>query len=243
MKRVFDALFTAVALLLSIPTVLILVSWNAIPGDKMYPLKSGLEDAVILVFSGTPLLPEVSMKFTDRRLNEATVLLSKKGSTVGYELLVAEAKQTQTYIAKKSDSESSVQFSKNIDGYKKEIEKKKIEVKAEIAAKSNNQPTTVINNYYTTNVVVPSAAPTPTEKPVSVTIPSTTSTQTTSQEVVVNRPVTVVIQEEDLSVVLQNLENTETELNAIQQEVEHDNKDNKKGNENKDGNPQGNNNN
>lgn len=210
MKRVFDVLFTAVALLLSIPTVLILVSWNAIPGDKTYPLKSGLEDAVIFVFSGTPLVPEVSMKFTDRRLNEATILLAKKGSTVGYNLLVSEAKQTQAYIVKKDDDQSGIQFSKNIDGYKKEIEKKKVEVKAEIAAKANSQ---------TTTVVAPSAIPTPTEKPVSITIPETTPTQTNGQTVVINRPETVVIQEENPEVVLQNLESTESELTAIQEEV------------------------
>lgn len=210
MKRVFDVLFTAVALLLSIPTVLILVSWNAIPGDKTYPLKSGLEDAVIFVFSGTPLVPEVSMKFTDRRLNEATILLAKKGSTVGYNLLVSEAKQTQAYIVKKDDDQSGIQFSKNIDGYKKEIEKKKVEVKAEIAAKANSQ---------TTTVVAPSAIPTPTEKPVSITIPETTPTQTNGQTVVINRPETVVIQEENPEVVLQNLESTESELAAIQEEV------------------------
>jgi len=207
-KRIFDALFTAITLLLAIPTILILVSWNAIPGDKMYPLKSGLEDAVILVFSGTPLIPEVSMKFTDRRLSEATSLLSKEGSSVGYDLLVAEAKQTQVYIAKKSDIQTGDQFNKNIDEYKKEIEKKKIEVRAEIQTNSAAQNAVTT----TTNVPVPLQT-------VSVKIPQTSTTQTTGQVVVVNKPEVVVIHEEDPVEVLQKLEDTEIKLEVIQQEV------------------------
>src|SRR5258706_1549629 len=221
MKRVLDALFTAIVLLLAIPSTLILASWNAIPGDKMYPVKSGLEDAVIFIFSGTPLLPKVSMKFTDRRLNEATVLLSKKGSTVGYDLLVAEARQTQNYIVQKSDVQSGIQFSKNIDGYKKEIEKKKVEVRAEIAAKTKTQTgnTSTSTSGSTSNTTIATPIPTPTPESVSITVPETTTTQVTGNTIVVNTPQVVVIQEEEPTEVLQKLEDTENQLDEINKEV------------------------
>jgi len=245
MKRVFDALFTAVALLLFIPTVLILVSWNAIPGDRLYSLKSSLEDGVILIFSGTPFLPKVSMKFTDRRLNEATVLLSKKGSTVGYDLLVAEAKQTQNYIIKKDDAQSSVQFSKNIAGYKKEIEKKKIEVRAEIQAKAAGQPAaTNVTNVYTTNIytTAPTAnpytvpTPIPTGETVSLTVPETDTTQVTGDTaVVVNKPEVVVIKDETPEEQYQTLLNTDAQLDEINTEVTSHKFHNSSGNGNSNG--------
>ncbi len=201
-RRVFDALLTAVALILSIPTILILISWNAIPGDRLYPLKSGLEDITLLLFSGTPLVPEVSMKFTERRFNEATTLLSKRGSSVGYSLLLAEAQQTQSYIVKKKDGASGTQFIQNIEEYQQEIGKKK----AELLVEAQPEPA--------------SQLPAPTEQPVVINLPDSSVSQTTGQEIIVNKPETVVIREENPEEVLQSLVAAETELENIKQEVE-----------------------
>lgn len=220
MKRFLDALFTAMALVLAIPTLLILISWNAIPGDRLYALKTGLEDVVIVVFSGTPLVPEVSMQFTDRRFNEATALLSKKGSTVGYELLVAEAQQTQGFMTEKKDSTGSVKFVQNIETYKKEIQKQKVQVQAQIdsgqetpVTQSNAAPT-VINIATPIPVVAP--VPSASEAPAAP----------VSQTVTVTVPTQVVITHEDPHEVLQHLDEAEQHLNQIQQEVEHEHNNN-----------------
>jgi vacuolar-type H+-ATPase subunit H len=214
-KRGLDAIFTALVLIFAIPTTLILVSWNAIPGDRLYQLKSGLENSVLLVFSGTPLVPEVSMKFTDRRIGEATKLLDQKGSTVGYDLLIANARQTQNYIVQKSDIQAATKFDENIDNYQKEIEKKKVEVKAEIQTDAQSQvsapatqvpvtlPQTVIPTSGTTTVSDNSNTPTP-------------------QTVVLNVPQTVTITDEKPVEVLQKLEETQEELEKIREEVKND---------------------
>ena len=216
LKRFLDSLFTVVVLLLAVPTTLILISWNAIPGDGLYPLKSGLENIVMAAVSGTSLAPKVSMKFTDRRIGEATKLLDQKGSTVGYDLLVANARQTQNYIVEKNNIQAGTQFSQNIDGYKKEIEKKRVEVRAEIQLESPSQTTTT-----PIATPVPLVAVTPTPEPVSVSvnIPEPTVNQTTGQTVTVNVPQTVVITEENSTEVLHKLDDTENELNQIQEEI------------------------
>ena len=146
------------------------------------------------------------MKFTDRRLSEATTLLSSEGSTIGYDLLVAEAKQTQVYIARKSDIQTGDQFNKNIDAYKLEIEKKKVEVRAQIAANSGDP-----------NTPVPTTPPV--AEAVSVRIPQTSTIQTSGQIIVVNKPEAVVIHKENPVEVLQKLEETEVKLDVIQKEV------------------------
>lgn len=222
LKRFLNSLFTAVVLMLAVPTTLILISWNAIPGDGLYPLKSGLENIVMAAVSGTSLAPKVSMKFTDRRIGEATKLLDQKGSTVGYDLLVANARETQNYIVEKNDISAGVQFTKNIDNYKKEIAKKKVEVTAEIQAGTPSQATVSTGALTPTPTSIPTpviATPTPEPVSVSVNVPEQTVNQTTGQTVTVNVPQTVVITQENPTEVLQKLDDTENKLNQIQEEI------------------------
>lgn len=211
MRRLFDGLITAIALIFFVPTTLVLASWNAIPGDGLYSLKTSLENTTLLILSGTPFVPEVSMKFTDRRLGEATALLDKKGSTVGYDLLIANAKQTQVLIAEKNDTVSAAEFSKNIDDYKKQIEKTKVQVASEVQTQPN-QPTgqTATPAPIAT---VPPAAPPPA-------VGNSGTQNPPAQTVVINVPQTVSIQHEDPQAVLQKLNDTENQLNTIQAEVE-----------------------
>jgi len=228
MKRFLDALFTAMALVLAIPTLLILISWNAIPGDRLYSLKTGLEDVVLVVFAGTPLVPEVSMQFTDRRFNEATALLSKKGSTVGYDLLIAEAQQTQTYITEKNDDQSSVKFTENIEVYKKEIQKEKIRVQAQID--SGQETPASAPNPVPVVISVPTPTPVVPNEPVA-NVPQTEMAPA-SQTITVTVPTQVVITQENPVVVLQNLQRVEEQLDEIQQEVEEEHNDNSQNNNN-----------
>lgn len=215
-KRVLNALFTAIAITFILPTTLILVSWSAIPGDKLYSLKSGLEDVVLAVFSGTPLVPKVSLAFTERRFDEAILLLDKKGSTVGYDLLVAEAQQTQNYIVEKEDGEGVVQFTQNIEKYQQEIVKKKAEVKAEIQLKTISQVSAPSSNVM---IPTPTTVVVPTSKPTTVKIPETSTSDTVGQVVVVTRPEVVVIKEEKPEELLQKLEATEIKLEKIKQDT------------------------
>lgn len=207
-RRLLDALFTAIALILLIPTFLILISWNAIPGDGLYPLKTGLEDVTLLLLSGTPLVPKVSASFTDRRFNEATKLLNTKSTAVGYDLLVAEASQTQALVTSKNDSATAAIFVQNIDKYQQQILQKRVEIAASIKSGPANMPT-------------PFPTQTPVQSPTSAVSTAGPSGQVT-QQIFVTQPTTIVVSQESPEKILQTLDNTNQQLEEIKQKVKKD---------------------
>lgn len=195
MRRLIDGLITGIALFFLIPTFLILISWNAIPGDNLYTLKTGLEDAALILLSGTPLVPKVSIQFTNRRLGEASKLLDTKGSTVGYDLLVAEARQTQNYLVSKNDKVDSAVFIQNINDYKKQIAQQRARALAQAKASGKTIPVA------TPKPVNPTPAP-------------------SGQSIIVNVPTQEIITQEPPDQVVQNLDNTENQLNQIQDQLQ-----------------------
>lgn len=202
MKKFLSALLTGFALFFSIPTVLILASWNAIPGDTLYSVKSSLEDVALALTANTPIATAFSVNFTDRRYAEAVKLLDRKGSTVGYELLVAEAQQTQSMVINKQDVKNGAQLIRKIEEYQAEIEEKQAEVQGLVTT-----PSTVH--------LVPS--PTPFVDPYPTTPPPTSGENNTVTVVV---PVEVVIKEEEPEEVISNLEDIIEELEDIKEEIE-----------------------
>lgn len=223
MRRLLDGLITAVALIFFIPTILVLISWNAIPGDGLYPLKTGLEDVTLLILSGTPFVPKASIKFTDRRLSEATTLLSRKGSTVGYELLVAEAQQTQTYIVQKNDVTDSAAFVQNIDAYQKQI----AQTKAQVAANAQIPITPTATTIPATSSP---STPFPTSQAVTAPLPQTTENPA-GQQIVVTKPETIIIKQETPQEVIQNLDETQAKLEKIKQDLQKSQENQGKGQE------------
>jgi len=121
---------TGFAALFLIPSTLVIISWNAIPGDSMYSLKTGLEDILLTSISGTALASNVSIKYTERRFDEATILLDRKGSTTGYSLLVAEAKDSQKIITEKQDLKQKEELVAKIENYKREIQQKQTNIQS-----------------------------------------------------------------------------------------------------------------
>jgi len=206
MKKFLNIFLTSFAVFFSIPTLLILISWNAIPGDSLYSIKTGLEDVALSLTINTPLASAFSVNFTDRRYTEATKLLAKEGSSVGYDLLVAEAQQTQSIVIKKNDVKNGAQLINKIEEYQAEIQQKKVEIQAQAAS----QPTSV-------------ATPKPaTPAPVVIQQPATPSPSPEKKEnvIVVNKPTEIVIEEEEPEEVIDNLEDTINELEEIKDEVE-----------------------
>lgn len=208
MKKFLDRLITGLAIAFAIPTILILISWNAIPGDRLYPIKTEMEDITLALTANTRLASAFSLEFTDRRFNEATLLLAKKGSTIGYELLVAEAQQTQAIVLDKQDVKNGSQLIEKIEEYQAEIEKKQIEIQsqAEIPA----VPTT-------TTAATPTPSSLVIKKPITTTIPSGEI-----KEIIVSKPVIVVIREEEPEEVLIKLEEVVVELKKIKEKVKKD---------------------
>jgi hypothetical protein len=207
-RKFLDRLITGIAIAFVIPTTLILISWNAIPGDRFYPIKTEMEDITLALTANTRFASAFSLEFTDRRFNEATLLLAKEGSTIGYELLVAEAQQTQALVLDKQDVKNGSQLIEKIEEYQAEIEKKQVEIQSQ----------TGISVFPTTTTV---ATPTPSslviKKPITTTVPSGET-----KEIIVSKPVTVVIREEDPEEVLIKLEETTVELEKIKEKIKKD---------------------
>lgn len=122
--RKFNSLFTVLVLILAPPTVLILASWDALPGNPMYQVKKALENTTLLALSPTPLAPKFSVKFAERRFSEANKLLATQSSTVGYELLVEQAKKSKEIIVEKQDVQTAQKFLTKLEEYQKEIDQK-----------------------------------------------------------------------------------------------------------------------
>jgi hypothetical protein len=202
MKKFLSALLTGFALFFSIPTVLILASWNAIPGDTLYSVKSSLEDVALALTANTSIATAFSVNFTDRRYTEAVKLLDRKGSTVGYELLVAEAQQTQNMVINKQDVKNGAQLIRKIEEYQAEIEKKQVEVQSLVT---------------TPSTVHQAPSPTPFVDPYPTT-PTPTSGE--KETVIIVKPVEVVIEEEEPEEVISNLEDIIEELEDIKEEIE-----------------------
>lgn len=213
MRKFLDRLITGIAIAFAIPATLILISWNAIPGDRFYSIKAEFEDITLALTANTPLASAFSLEFTDRRFNEATILLAKEGSTVGYELLVAEAQQTQAIVLDKQDLKNGSQLIGKIEKYQIEIKKKQIEIQSQ--ATIPTVPTTLVP---TTSTTI--ATPTPTPPPLVVKKPvATTAPSEEAKEIIVSKPVTVVIKEEKPEEVLVKLEETTVELEKIKEKV------------------------
>ncbi len=164
MKKFFNLSLSAFAVIFAIPSFLILVSWNALPGETLYGVKTGLEDIALAVTIRTPIASAFSLNFTERRFDEANRLLSKKGSTVGYTLLVAEARETQTIIVDQQDSQKAQELITKIEEYQARIEEKKLAIATQpttILPPQEEVATTVLTPTPTTQVKTPLPSPTP----------------------------------------------------------------------------------
>lgn len=86
---------------LSIPTTAILASNNAVPGDKMYPVKTTIEKIASKLSSPSyQAHSDLEIQLIQRRIEENQKLLLAKGSTEGLKLLIAQAEAATEYILK-----------------------------------------------------------------------------------------------------------------------------------------------
>jgi len=202
MRKFFNWFLSAFAILFAIPSFFILISWNALPGETLYGVKTGLEDLALAVTIRTPIASAFSLNFTERRFSEATKLLAKKGSTVGYTLLVAEARETRTIIMDQQDSQKAQELITKIEEYQARIEEKKLAIAA--------QPTAIL----------------PPQEEVVTTVPALTQTtedQTTAPVVSGDKtPIPSPTPAPSAEEVIEDLEETNQELEEIKEELKKD---------------------
>lgn len=205
MKKFISNFITVSAIILSIPTFLILISWNALPGESLYSLKTGMEDVVLKLIIKTPLASQLSVKYTERRYSEATRLLSQKGSTLGYTLLVEETQKSKNIIVGKNDAQKGQDLVQKIEEYQKNIEEKQFAIQ-----------TGGIKVPVASTGSVPGATTTPTKTPT----PAATPSVPTVGVVQTPKPTALVVEQAQThQEVIDDLEKTNDELEDIKKEI------------------------
>lgn len=208
MKKFLNWFTAGFAAFFSIPTFLILISWNAVPGDSLYGLKIALEDVALAVTIRTPLASRLSVGYTGRRFSEANILLSEKGSTVGYSLLVSEANDSKNIIVDKQDSKQGAELVTKIEEYQRDIEEKQDLIRQGRLAVPVKSPSKAGTTFTPTPIpTTQPSTPVPTTQP-----PSVTSTPAPT-------PIGVIEAEENEEDVIEELEKAKKELEKVKDEV------------------------
>jgi hypothetical protein len=162
MRKALNILITGLALLLFLPTVLILASWNSLPGDFIYPVKIGLEKIAAAILSGTSVERQLQVGFAERRFSEADRLLVEQKSTIGFAALITQAETAKKEIVQTQDVTAKEKLVANLTAYEQRLEARKIEVAPSPppANKSSPNPTK-------------ESSPSPTSKPTPAPLPNT----------------------------------------------------------------------
>ncbi len=104
MRRIADILSWGFILLFAIPTVLIMASWNSLPGDPMYGIKRAFENALLIVAKPSfAAEANLHVQYTERRMDEVRVLLAKEQSKEGLSQLSQQIRATRTVIERAPD--------------------------------------------------------------------------------------------------------------------------------------------
>ncbi len=152
MKSVINKLALIIPIILFIPTLAILVSWNALPGDSLYPVKRCLEKiALFLVSPSDRVKADLQSNLVERRTYEATKTVTQTGkSSIALKELEYQVEAAATAVQTTKDPATRQQASLKLIS-------KLEEAKSNLEATKNNS-STPINS--------PISTPAPTSKPV-----------------------------------------------------------------------------
>lgn len=232
MKKILDLVFTAIIGLLFIPTILIMISWNSIPGDPLYNLKRSLEDITLAITKKVSIGSSLSIDYTARRFSEANRLLAKDGSTLGYQYLIEGTEVSKQIIFDQKDTEKGTELVKKIEEYQVSIEERKTVIQTD-------STTTLLPQTQTVNPTVSTPIPTaePTEQPqinVQTAVPVSTTPPATQT------PVTTQITSVSKTQVLEDLQQTNDKLEKIKNEIKKELPEDNKGGKSSDSNDKNN---
>jgi hypothetical protein len=154
LSKIFWVLITALA----VPTTLILISWDAVPGDSTYAIKTNMEQAVLAMALSTSSKSNLQIKYTERRFDEVEKVLSQNSDYVDESLTnfnqqLIVSKNSLDQIENLNDQE--IQTQKLIDTL--QVVSQKIQQQKQVASTSLSQPQSppqinhpVSNNYQPT---------------------------------------------------------------------------------------------
>ncbi|QQG43156.1 MAG: hypothetical protein HYW45_03065 [Candidatus Daviesbacteria bacterium] len=192
MPRIFGILVLALSILLFPPSVLALISNNAVPGDSTYPVKIKLEEGIVFLTSFNPRTKIwFSVTRSDRRFQEASILLNRgeAAENILTELVV------QTDVAAKEISQISDQNKKQefINSLQQSIQKYDDGLSSIQQRQIAQAPvsTSIITSPVPTSAPtsVPQQTPVVSAKPQPTIVPAPTSPAPVSQPV--SQPITI----------------------------------------------------
>lgn len=155
-KMIGNLTLYAVMGLLITPTVAIMASWNALPGEPLYKTKRNLERLAALIISPSyNASVDLELKLIDRRLDENVRVLAAGQSTAGLVEL-----RSQIYSAKATVADNTTTDVEKIEALKEKLTttKEVLEEQKQTIVAESPPPTTA-----------PAASPTPTKTPSATT--------------------------------------------------------------------------
>ncbi len=94
--KAISTTLTVFIILLAFPATTIMVSWKAIPGSTLYPIKRGLEKVALALLPDSFYETQFRLKLIDRRTTEATISIIKSPNEMqALNELLTEAKAAQ----------------------------------------------------------------------------------------------------------------------------------------------------
>lgn len=113
MRAILDKALWGTLLFLFGPSVMVVASWNTLPGDYLYGTKLALERTALAIVSPSyATVGNLQIKYTQRRYAEAKQLLASKQSVTGLPYLQQQITQTQHAIRRAPDKTTQVALAK-----------------------------------------------------------------------------------------------------------------------------------
>ncbi len=199
MRLIVDKILWGALILLFGPTVMIVASWNALPGDNLYGVKLALEKTALALASPSYATSgNLQIKYTERRFAEAKQLMASKQSIQGLPYLDQQIAQTKKVIENAPNKEAQVALAKQyittLSTVSTDLETQKQSITQSPQPLASAQPQQIA-----TPIPTPTLRPTVTQTPVigtreAPTSPPTSTPKATSSPTSTPRPTPTPIQ-------------------------------------------------
>lgn len=175
MRLILDKILWGTLIILFGPTVMIVTSWNALPGDNLYGVKLALEKAALALASPSYATSgNLQIKYTERRFAEAKQLMASKQSIQGLPYLDQQIVETKRMIDAAPNKEAQIALAKQYISTLStvstdlEIQKQAITSNPQplsTTSKPSNQPNVPTDNQAVSLQLTPTTAATNTPAP------------------------------------------------------------------------------
>lgn len=168
---------TGLMLFLAVPSSAILITWNTLPGEPLYPVKRGLENVALVILSPSfKAKSSLQAELIGRRTTEATKVLVAQNSSQGLTELRTQVQSAtlETAAAKdpQAQAEAATKLIAKLEETNKVLETSKTTIKQTPTTTNTYTPPTPTTIQYqppqtptTTQPESPQPTPTPTTRP------------------------------------------------------------------------------